>query len=170
MTSEQQTQHSDLFEQLFQEYQQPILNYVYRLLGDRARAEEVAQDAFVKAYRALPKLPAEANHRAWLYRIATNAAYDQLRRRKLIQWLPLLDNDRNPSAEPAVEGQIGEREAVQQALGKLPPKYRSVLVLFTVQGYSTQEIGEMLDISTGAVKTRLYRARELFRQAYGRDI
>ncbi len=72
-----------LFERLFDEYRQPLLNYLYRLLGEAERAEEVCQDVFVRAYRALPRLPQGANHRAWLYRIATNAATDCYRRRRL---------------------------------------------------------------------------------------
>lgn len=169
MTSDRQADIDAAFERLFNGYQRPIFNYVYRLLGDAARAEELTQDVFVKAYRALPRLPADANHRAWLYRIATNAAYDQLRRRRLIQWLPLPERDRSSTLDNDVEGKLGESDAVQSALAKLPPKHRAVLVLFTVQGYSTREIGNMMGISSGAVKTRLYRARERFRQVYGED-
>jgi RNA polymerase sigma-70 factor (ECF subfamily) len=170
MTSDRQAELDALFDRLFTGFQRPILNYLYRLLGDRDRAEEVAQDVFVKAYRALPRLPADANHRAWLYRIATNAAYDQLRRRKVIQWLPMGDRERTVAGSTSPEPGLGEREAVQQALEQLPPKYRTALILFCVQGYSTQEIGDMLGISVGAVKTRLYRAREMFRESYGEDI
>ena len=69
-----------------------------------------------------------------------------------------------------IQGRVGEHEAVQRALNELPPKYRAPLVLFSVEGYSIAEISEMLNISVGAVKTRLYRAREMFRQAYGEDV
>lgn len=169
MTSDRQADIDAAFERLFNGYQRPIFNYVYRLLGDAARAEELTQDVFVKAYRALPRLPTDANHRAWLYRIATNAAYDQLRRRRLIQWLPLAERDRSSTLDNDVEGKLGESDAVQSALAKLPARHRAVLILFSVQGYSTREIGNMMGISSGAVKTRLYRARERFRQVYGED-
>jgi len=155
------------FEQLFHTYQQPILNYLYRLLNDVERAEELTQDVFLKAYRALPALPADANQRAWLYRIATNTAYDQLRRAKLLQWLPLLEERELRSPEGTPEERTGERQAVQKALAQLPLDYRAPLILFSVQGYSIKEIGEMLSLSEGAVKTRLCRARERFRQVYG---
>ena len=158
-----------VFERLFDSLQRPIVNYLYRLLGDSSRAEEVAQDVFVKAYKALAKLPPDANHRAWLYRIATNAAYDQLRRRRLIRWVPLLDNDRMPTGGGDPEAVVSEQSAVQRALEQLPLKYRSTLVLFSVQGYSTQEISDVLSISVSAVKTRLYRAREMFREFYRED-
>jgi len=169
MRPDPQGQTDALFERLFEEYQGPILNYLYRLLGELGRAEELTQEVFLRAYRALGGLPSDANHRAWLYRIATNAAYDQLRRRRLIQWLPLMDRDRSTPNAPQVdlEGRIDASEAVQNALGRIPLKYRVPLVLFSVQGYSVAEIGEIMSISVGAVKTRLYRAREMFREFYG---
>ncbi|MCD6518914.1 MAG: RNA polymerase sigma factor [Anaerolineae bacterium] len=171
MASERKAERDAAFEQLFRAYQRPILNYLYRLLGDVSQAEELAQDVFLRAYRALGRLSPEANRRAWLYRIATNAAYDHLRRRKLIQWLPLLGKEEQElQAEGDPEGTVVEREAVQRALAQIPLKYRVPLVLFSVQGYSTKEIGEILGISEGAVKTRLYRAREKFREVYGGSI
>lgn len=169
MTSEQQAGTDAVFEQLFRDYRQPILNYVYRLVGDSAIAEELTQHAFVKAYRALPRLPAGANQRAWLYRIATNAGYDYLRRRRLVQWLPLLERDRSSDTQKGPENAASQRDAVQRTLAQLPPSYRAVLILYSVDGYSTVEISEMLGISQGAVKTRLCRARDKFRQAYGEE-
>ena len=169
MESDQPADTKSLFEDLFRDFRGPILNYLYRLIGDASRAEELTQDVFVKAYRALVRLPADANHRAWLYRIATNTAYDHLRRRKLVQWLPLLDRDVPDLAHNNPETALGEHESVQQALDQLAPKYRAPLILYSVQGYSIKEIGAMLNISEGAVKTRLYRAREAFRKVYGEE-
>jgi RNA polymerase sigma-70 factor (ECF subfamily) len=169
MESDQPADTKSLFEELFRDFRGPILNYLYRLIGDASRAEELTQDVFVKAYRALVRLPADANHRAWLYRIATNTAYDHLRRRKLVQWLPLLDRDVPDLAHNNPETALGEQESVQQALDQLAPKYRAPLILYSVQGYSIKEIGAMLNISEGAVKTRLYRAREAFRKVYGEE-
>lgn len=156
------------FEQLFLVYQQPILNYLYRMVGDLGRAEDLAQDTFVKAYRALPRLPADANERAWIYRIATNTVRDWHRRQRLIQWLPLMDHDSNGAsrdhANPVVESQ-----AVQQVLGSLPQKYAAPLILYSMQGFSTAEIAEILNLSQSAVKVRLFRARKMFRGVYGGD-
>ena len=155
------------FEQLFVDHQTPIFNYLYRMVGDPSKAEELTQDAFIKAYRAMPRLPADANIRAWLYRIATNTAYDHLRRRRLIRWLPLLD-DRAASPESSNPAStMGDVEAVQRSLEQLSPDYRAPLVLYSIQGYSVREIAEMLGISEGAVKTRLCRAREKFREVCG---
>lgn len=169
MRSEQQTGTDAVFEQLFRDYRQPILNYIYRFIGDEALAEELTQNTFVKAYAALPHLPAEANRRAWLYRIATNTCYDHLRRRQLIQWLPLQERDGRPFVESGPEHYTSQEDAVQRGLARLSPDDRAVLVLYGVEGYSTAEISAMLGISPGAVKTRLCRARERFRRAYGED-
>lgn len=165
-----QAETDALFERLFTEFSTPILSYLYRLLGDRAQAEDLAQDVFVRAYRALPVLPGDANHRAWLYRIATNCAYDALRRKRLIAWLPLPEREtRLVAASPPEPDDGVQHDAVQRALLRLSPRYRVPLILFSVQGYSTEEIAKMLGISVGAVKTRLYRAREAFRQSYAQE-
>lgn len=156
------------FERLFLAYQQPILNYLYRMVGDVSRAEDLAQETFVKAYRALARLPDDANERAWVYRIATNTAHDWHRRHKLIQWMPLLDHDTGATGrDPA--GSVIEAQSVERTLAGLPLKYAAPLLLYSVQGFSTAEIAEVLHISQSAVKVRLYRARKLFREAYGRD-
>jgi len=161
--------HDLLFEELFRTHGQEILSYLCRLVGDWGRGEELAQDTFVKAYRALGALDTKANHRAWLYRIATNVGYDFLRRKKLIRWIPLLDQERMADGQPAPEQRIADRDAVQCALDQLPTSLRSPLILFSVQGYSVAEVSEMLGLSEGAVKTRLYRGREAFRKCYSGD-
>src|SRR3970040_1469398 len=86
-----------LYERLFADFQTPILNYLYRLLGDPALAEDLTQETFTRAWKARSQLPSLDNPRAWLYRIATNAARDHLRRARLITWLPLLGEDRDLS-------------------------------------------------------------------------
>jgi len=169
MVMNQRTGVDAAFEQLFNQYRQRIFNYVYRLVGEGNVAEDLTQQAFVNAYKALPGLPREANLRAWMYRIATNVAYDHLRRRRLLQWLPLLGHDRPTEADASPEHQAGQHDDVQRALAQLAPSLRSVLILYSVEGYSTAEIGKMLGISTGAVKTRLCRARDGFRAAYGEE-
>ena len=169
MNSDQQARTEAVFEQLFRDYRQPILNYIYRLVSDSALAEDLTQQAFVKAYRALPRLTAEANRRAWLYRIATNTSYDYLRRRRLVRWLPLLERDSPSLIDKGPDGPAIQQDAVQRTLACLSPDYRAVLILYCVQGYATTEISQILGISQGAVKTRLCRARERFRQAYAEE-
>lgn len=153
------------FERLFQEYQRPIASYLLRLVDDPRLAEELAQEVFLKAYRALGALPEDANERAWLYRIATNTAYDLLRRRRLLQWLPL--GKRPLVADPQrLEERIAERDAVRRALAALPTIYRVPLLLYTVEGLSTKEIAEVLDVTPNTVKVRIFRARQMFQKAY----
>src|SRR5947199_9388252 len=84
------------FDQIYDEYKTPIYNYMYHLVGDREQADDLTQDTFLKAFRALPKMDANLKLSAWLYRIATNTAYAALRRRKLIAWLPWQDLDPEP--------------------------------------------------------------------------
>lgn len=152
------------FERLFQEYQRPIASYLLRLVDDPRLAEELAQDVFLKAYRTLGTLPEDANVRAWLYRIATNTAYDLLRRRRLLQWLPL---GKRPTADPQrLEERIAERDAVRRALAALPTTYRVPLLLYTVEGLSSKEIAEVLQITPNTVKVRIFRARQMFQKAY----
>jgi RNA polymerase sigma-70 factor (ECF subfamily) len=161
-----QAEREATFERLFREHYGDILAYLYRLVGDRKEAEDLTQDTFLKAYRAWPDLAAGANVRAWLYRIGTNTALDRLRRRRLIAWLPLFERDSHPAARTYFAEAALESMAVQRALAQLPARYRVPLVLFTCQGLSTFEIAEILHISQGAVKTRLFRAREKFRRLY----
>lgn len=153
-----------LFEKLFQQYEKPILRFVCRMVQDRELAEELTQQTFVKAYGALPQQCELVNHRAWLYRIAANTCFDHLRRKKLVQWLPLMDHDA-PQGAP----DTGESDQVQRTLQQMSPEDRAVLVLYSIEEYSTSQIGEMLGISAGAAKVRLFRARERFRRLYDRE-
>jgi RNA polymerase sigma-70 factor (ECF subfamily) len=109
----------------------------------------------------------EASVSSWLYRIATNTAYDHLRRRRRIRFTPLLDNDQfEPGHDESMEQRVGEQQPVRQALSLLPENYRTPLVWHTCEGRSTQEIADALGCSNSAVKTRLFRARERFREVY----
>jgi RNA polymerase sigma-70 factor (ECF subfamily) len=157
-----------LFERLYVEYQSPIRNYLYRLVGDPATAEDLAQEAFTRAWRARAQLSVVDNHRAWLYRVATNAARDHLRRRRLLAWLPLTDETAaHPSLAVAGHEEASlEGERMRQALLKLTPEYRIPLVLYTCQECSVAEVAEALGLTPAAVKQRLVRARQRLREVY----
>src|SRR5687768_14729378 len=128
------------------------------MVGDRALAEDLAQDAFVKAYRALPNTRPELAFKAWLYRIATNTAISHLRRRKLIRWVPFLPTQDYASSE-SVEGSVGRKHDVEKALHQLPEHYAASLILRHYEGLSIAETASALDISETAAKLRLFRAR-----------
>lgn len=160
------------FDDLYARYRVPLYNYIYRLIGDREQADDLLQETFVKAYRALADLPEGTGRTPWLYRIATNTCYDVLRRRRLIAWLPWTRDD--DAAEPAATDEnLGERfamrEGVQTALNQVPASLRAPLLLHTVHGFGYADIAQALGISEAAVKMRVSRARAVFRQAYRDD-
>jgi len=154
-----------LFERLFVDYQAPILNYLYRLLGDSALAEDLCQEAFTRAWRAKAQLAKVDNPRAWVYRIATNAARDHMRRARLLAWLPLIGSDPRLALDSHEETSL-EAAQMQRALRTLDARYRVPLVLYTCQELSIAEIAAALNLSTEAVKQRLARARRQLREAY----
>jgi len=156
------------FDQIYDEYKTPIYNYVYHLIGDREQADDLTQDTFLKAFRALPKMDASLKLSAWLYRIATNTAYDALRRRKLISWLPWQDLDHEPADVEGSDPQeiYSTTELVRAALRRMPPQYRVALLLYTQEGFSYSEIAQTLNIAESGVKMYLSRARQSFREHY----
>lgn len=161
------------FEAIFNQYGDAIYSYVYRLMGNAEDAHDFTQDAFLRAYNALGRMPDDLQVRPWLYRIATNICLDELRRRRRIRWTPwegLVERfwDR-PVDEPGPEKVLIAREdaiAVQRVLAELAPRYRSALLLREYQDLSYDQIAESLRTSVGGVKSLLYRAREAFRVAY----
>ena len=156
---------STTIDELFERYQRPILTHLTRLVGDQPTAEDLCQETFARALRAWPKTNPPTNRSAWLYRIATNAAYDHLRRRRRIHFAPLHAADGATAEEHAPND---ERERVQAALADVPEHYRIPLVLHACAGYSMDEIAVRLGCTSAAVKMRLFRARARFREAYAR--
>ena len=155
------------FDQLFARYHGPIYRHILGLVGDPAQAEDLTQDTFLKAYKALPGAR-EGAVVAWLYRIATNTARDALRHRRRLTWLPFGpgDAERVPTCEGDPPTGLATREAVRQALAWLTPTQRACLLLRARDGLSIDEIARALGLSTGNVKMTLYRAKERFRASY----
>ena len=164
---------SDAFEEIFRVYHARIYNYVYRLVGNADDAQDLTQDSFLKAYRALQRGTRPEKLSAWLYRIASNTCMDALRRRRLIHWQPLddllavLKASGSHSPEEQVvqdERQSEQQRQVEHVLAQLPPRYRMYLVLREGEGFSYQEIAAATGDSLETVKVTLYRARERARQ------
>jgi RNA polymerase sigma-70 factor (ECF subfamily) len=155
------------FAQLFEQFHAPILNYLNRMVGDRALAEDLTQDTFVKAYRALPKTRDDLSFKAWLYRIATNTAISHMRRGKIVRWLPIL-GDRETADEP-VDRAVTRQTDISRALDQLPKHYAAVLLLRHYQGLSLAETAQALDITENAAKLRLFRARKAVARVYDID-
>ena len=167
------TGDGDAFEVLVRKHQTWVFTLAYRMLGDRAEAEEMAQEIFFKAFRALKRFERRSRFSTWLYSIATNHCLNQLesrRRRPRLQELnrsarkegtpgPLLDQiaDPTPGADQALERAV--QRQVQEQLLTLTPEHRSILVLRDIQGLAYEEIGEILSLEPGTVRSRLHRAR-----------
>jgi RNA polymerase sigma-70 factor (ECF subfamily) len=156
------------FGEIVLKYQDRIYNLCRHMLGNAHDAEDAAQDAFLKAYQALPKFQPDASLYTWLYRIATNTCIDY-KRKPVFESLfrssadgEELVHDR-ASDEPSPERLYQSRQvdqALREGLGKLSPKLRAIIILKEVEGLSYEEIAEALDISLGTVKSRISRARE----------
>lgn len=153
------------FAQLFEQYHAPILNYLHRMVSDRALAEDLTQDTFIKAYNALPRTKPDLAFKAWLYRIATNTAISHLRRGKIIKWLPFLTDRETP--DELIEKSVTRKMDISEALAKLPQHYATALLLRHYQGLSLAETAQALDVTENAAKLRLFRARKAFAQVYG---
>lgn len=160
------------FAALFEEFSAPIFNYVLRMVGDHDRAADITQDTFIKAYRKLDTVTEATSTRSWLYRIATNTAIDDMRRRRMLvraiddEDQPAFANepDRGPGPEAQVmAGTLDER--VQRALMTLRPNHRQCLLLSDLEDMAPQQIGEVMGISYAAVRTLLCRARGEMRRA-----
>lgn len=158
------------FARLFEEFSAPIYNYVLRMTNDADRAADITQDTFIKAYRKLDTVTEAASTRAWLYRIATNTAIDEMRRRRMVR--PMGDDlatfANRPDHGPGPEAQVMAAtldERVQRALMRLRPNHRQCLLLSDMDDMSAQQIGEVMDLSYAAVRTLLCRARGEMRDA-----
>lgn len=150
------------FSELVRRYQNRVYRYLLRMLGSHDDALELTQDAFVKAWQALPQWQPEAQFRTWLFRIANNTALDALRRRKLVEFIPMEEAFDVPSSAPTPERQAQATQEVRQLeanLLRLVPEHRQILLLREVEEMSYEEIGRVLSLSEGTVKSRLARAR-----------
>jgi RNA polymerase sigma-70 factor (ECF subfamily) len=157
------------FDRLFEEYADAIFGYALRLVGDRDRAADIAQDTFVKAYRSLETLTDPGTARAWLFRIASNTAIDEMRRRR---WTRPFGSDavryaQRPDPRPGPEEQVMAAaldDRLQGALLQLKAPQRQCLLLSDLEGMAASEIGAVMNLSPGAVRTLLSRSRAEMRR------
>jgi RNA polymerase sigma-70 factor (ECF subfamily) len=157
----------DAFAEIVEYYQAPVRRYLYRLTGDSVLAEDLAQDTFIQAYKGILKTDSELSFKAWLYRIATNNAYQHLRRKRLISFLPFSGlKKETQSLAGDCSAETDENLAVQDALSKIPEDQKTCLILHLVEGFKYREIGEILKISEDAVRMRVARGKESFQKSY----
>jgi RNA polymerase sigma-70 factor (ECF subfamily) len=153
-------------EDLFAKHQQEIYAYLLRMLRDPDLAADLTQDAFVKAYRAYDSLQKPENARAWLYQIAHRVALDDIRRKKIVRFVPIVGEGRatTPSAEHLVMDARLSGD-LQRALEKIPERQRAALLLAELHDLTGLELAAALGVSHVAARALLTRARESLRQA-----
>ena len=158
--------HRDAFEQLYELYRGLIYNLALRILQSPEDARDITQDVFVKVYRRLPGSGlTDLQLKPWLYRVAVNACYDHLRTRKVHRDLDdSVTDTRAVSVDTFEQAEMGH--LVEETLGGLSERHRTVLVLKDIHGLRHDEIAGILGISRGATETLLFRARESFRSHY----
>ncbi len=162
----------EAFSELVRRHQERVYRHLLRMLGAHDDALELTQDAFVKAWQALPQWQPEAQFRTWLMRIANNTALDALRRRKLVEFVPLEDGYDAPGSEAEPQRQLQATQELRQldaSLRRLAPEHRDVLLLREVEQMSYDEIGRVLSLSEGTVKSRLARARAALIEIHARS-
>ncbi len=158
----------DLASRLFERHHVEIFAYLHRMMDDREWAQDLAQETFLSAYRARDQIARLQNPRAWLYRIATNLALNALKRKRRFAWLPWQWHEDRPAGGNVAE-EVGRQAVLETALAAVPPDYRAPLLLHSHYGFKVAEVAEALQISEGAARMRLQRAREMFRKAYRRE-
>ncbi len=152
------------FEGIVRRWQGPLINLAYRFCHDRGRAEEMAQEAFLRSYRALSQWRKDAVFSTWLFALATNLYRSELRR------IPVRNVRLEDVAEPvdsrASDGGLEDRDrdlAVRRAVLTLPDKYREALTLFYFHDMDVPATARSLNLPEGTIKARLFRGRELLR-------
>jgi len=160
---------AEAFERLYGIYGRRIINYIYRMTGSRADAEDLTQDTFVQAHRKISTLKENRKFQSWLFRIAQNLVYQKYRGKRPqfdsidgeeSQELSDVQKLATPMKSPEAGVLAGElEEMVEKVIGELPEKYREVFVLSAIHKLSYQEISEIAGRSLAAVKSDIHRAR-----------
>jgi len=166
------------YRELIRRYERPVFSLILRMVRDRQLAEDLAQETFIKALNAINSYRPEYKFSSWIFKIANNAAIDHLRRRE-VDTLSL-DGAPNATSQEDIEAtalQVGDKgetplaelearelgTAIERAIGRLRPEYRSCILLRHVEGLAYEEIAQLLDLPLGTVKTYIHRARHELR-------
>ncbi len=159
--------NSNAFEQVVEQYEMPIIRYLYRLTGDLNMARDLAQDTFLHAYRGILKNDSDISLRPWLYRIAGNNARQVFRRKRVLSFIPFTDFGKQdvPSQE-AMSDAVEERMVIEEAMQKIPYEQRKCLLLYFVEGFNYREIAQIVGTSEDAARMRVVRGSRKFREVY----
>ncbi len=167
------------YREILARYEKPVFSLVFRMVRDRTLAEDLAQEAFVKAFHALGSYDPRYKFSSWLFKIANNLTIDHLRKRQLdtvsIHGSPharsdeeaeesrITIEDRGETPDQYTENrELGVR--IEEAIGHLRPEYRTAVLLRHVEGHSYEEVAEIMDVPLGTVKTFIHRGRTELKQ------
>jgi RNA polymerase sigma-70 factor (ECF subfamily) len=164
----------EAFEHLVKRYQNPLLNFVYRYVGNRQTAEDLTQEVFLQVYRAAARFEPKARVSTWVFKIAYNLCMNEIKRFKRLAGHELeMQKNREQqfatSLSPDAVEQVELKQFMTQSLTQLPEKQRAALLLRVTEGFSYQEISDVLGVSRASVESLLFRARERLRQLLARD-
>ena len=167
------------YRELIGRYQRPVFSLIYRLVRDREKSEDLAQDTFIKVLNALDRYDPSYKFSSWIFKIAHNTSLDHLRKKEPIT----LSLDGSPHAESASEQEASVIQALsteetpedfaasrelgatlEVAIGKLRPEYRTAIILCHVEGRPYEEIAETMGVPLGTVKTYIHRARNALKK------
>lgn len=155
----------EAFDAIMMRYENRLLRFLVGLVGDVEVARELCQDTFLAAFQAMPRLRGELKLSSWLHTIALNRARSH-HRKKRFRVLLSLEDEVLPANGPDLQDSLASHDTVQRTLARMPRNYAYPLLLQTASGLSCREIADVLHCSEGAVKVRLMRARESFKQLY----
>ena len=160
----------EAFDELVLRYQGQVLNLVRAMTAGDADADDLAQEAFLRAWRSIRTFRSDSTFRTWLFGIALNVVRTHRGKRSKLRQIfpaPNRDDDDDPvesaSVDDGIEGPLAMREVIDRALATLPEEMREAVVLRDVQGLEYREIGEALGVPIGTVESRIFRARQRLR-------
>ena len=158
----------EAFTEVMKTHEDRVFSVCLRIMGDREKALDATQETFLTAFRKAHQFEGKSKFGTWVYRIAVNTCYDQLRKQKRRPSEPMPDyfDPVDANAQEAVEA-AGIRPELQEALSSLPPEFHSAIVLSDIEGMSLPETAETLGVPLGTVKSRVFRGRRLLAQHLG---
>lgn len=163
--------HSESFKSIFDEYQTQVLNICHGILGDRESAQDVCQDVFFRIYKSLDTFQAKSKLSTWIYRIAVNQSLNAVRKRKRDKQTIVYSEQTDQAAynqatapssqHPDKKLELSERkQIIWKAVQSLPENQRTVIILQKYEGFSCQEIADILNCTLSSVQSRMHRAKQ----------
>lgn len=161
----------DAFNQVMRNHEDRVFSVCLRIMGNREQALDATQETFLTAFRKAGQFKGNSALGTWIYRIAVNTCYDQLRkqRRRRTEPIPEHLDPADYTAEDAVDS-AGVRPEIQRALAAIPADFRTVVILSDIEGMGLPEVAEILGVPIGTVKSRVFRGRRLLAEELGNQI